>query len=117
MERSYWLFVKDIRDSILQIEKFTEGMNYSGFAKDDKTASAVVRKLEIIGEAAKNIPYEIRQKYKSVPWSDMAKMRDKIMHFYFGMDYEVVWKTIKESLPLLKPELEQILNDLKKQDK
>ncbi len=117
MKRSYWLFAKDIYNSILQIEKFTEGMSYAQFVKDDKTASAVVRKLEIIGEATKNIPYEIRQKYKSLPWSDMAKMRDKVAHFYFGIDYEIVWKTVKESLPLIKPEVERMLNDLKKAGK
>jgi len=72
----------------------------------------VVRKLEIIGEATKNIPKLIRQKYKELPWSDMAGMRDKIAHFYFGIDYEIVWKVIKERLPEIKPVIQKILNEM-----
>lgn len=90
-------------------------MNFHEFVKDDKTASAVVRKLEIIGEASKNIPRSIRQKYEGLPWNDMARMRDKISHAYFGVDYEIVWKVIKKRLPEMKPTISQILEDIKKQ--
>jgi uncharacterized protein with HEPN domain len=87
-------------------------MDFKKFIEDDKTKSAVVRKLEIIGEATKNIPKLIRQKYKELPWSDMAGMRDKIAHFYFGIDYEIVWKVIKERLPEIKPVIQKILNEM-----
>lgn len=92
-------------------------MDFKDFAKDDKTSSAVVRKLEIIGEAAKNVPDEIKQKYKELPWSDMARMRDKIIHDYFGIDNEIVWKTIKEKLPEIKPKIDKILREIKNQEK
>jgi uncharacterized protein with HEPN domain len=87
-------------------------MGFEEFVRDDKTASAVVRKLEIIGEASKNIPKSIRQQYK-LPWQDMARMRDKISHAYFGVDYEIVWKVIKEKLPEMKPIIRQILEEIK----
>ena len=109
MKREYKLFIQDIKDSIAKIDEFVGDINFKDFVNDDKTSSAVVRKLEIIGEAAKNIPHEIRQKYKELPWSDMARMRDKIIHAYFGVDYEVVWKTIKERLPEIKPKIDTIL--------
>jgi uncharacterized protein with HEPN domain len=72
----------------------------------------VVRKLEIIGEATKNVPKAIRQKYKEVPWSKMAKMRDKIIHFYFGVDYDTVWNVVKEKLPEIKPMIQKILKEM-----
>lgn len=115
MKREYKLFVQDIKECIAQINKFVGDMYFKDFVRDDKTSSAVVRKLEIIGEASKNIPTEIRQKYKELPWSDMARMRDKIIHAYFGVDYEVVWKTIKERLPEIKPKINTILKELGKQ--
>lgn len=102
MKRDYRLFIKDIIDCINKIEAFVGNISFEKFVKDDKTASAVVRKLEIIGEAAKNVPEHIRQKRKDIPWKDMARMRDKIIHFYFGIDYEIVWKVIKERLPKIK---------------
>ncbi|MGC8754815.1 MAG: DUF86 domain-containing protein, partial [Thermosulfidibacteraceae bacterium] len=78
---------------------------------DDKTSSAVIRKFEIIGEATKHIPEEIRQKYPEVPWKEMAGFRDKLIHFYFGIKYEIVWNTIKE-LPSLRSKIEKILTEL-----
>lgn len=113
MKRDYSLFIKDILKCIESIKIFIGDMNFDEFVQDDKTASAVARKFEIIGEATKNIPKHIRQKYSQIPWSDMAGMRDKIIHFYFGIDYEIVWKTIKEKLPEIKPDIEKILNDIK----
>ncbi|MBI2653036.1 DUF86 domain-containing protein [Candidatus Woesearchaeota archaeon] len=115
MKREYKLFIQDIKECIEQIDRFVEDMNFNDFVSDDKTSSAVVRKIEIIGEATKNIPSEIRQKYKELPWSDMARMRDKITHSYFVVDYEVVWKTIKERLPEIKPKIDTILIELENQ--
>jgi len=109
MKREYKLFIQDIKECIAQIDEFVGNMKLEDFKADEMVSSAVVRKLEVIGEATKNIPSEIRQKYKELPWSDMAKMRDKIIHGYFGIDYEVVWKTIKERLPEIKPKIDSIL--------
>lgn len=113
MKRDYRLYIKDIFDCIEKIEEFVQDMNFNEFVQDDKTNSAVVRKLEIIGEATKNIPKSVTQKYEQIPWKDMARMRDKIIHFYFGTDYEIVWGVIKERLPEIKPTIQQILEDMK----
>mgnify|MGYP001576215833 FL=1 len=115
MKREYKLFIQDIKECIEQIDEFVGNMTLEEFKADEKTSSAVVRKIEIIGEATKNVPKEIRQKYKELPWSDMARMRDKIIHSYFVVDYEVVWKTIKERLPEIKPKIDAILEDLENQ--
>lgn len=113
MKRDYKLFIQDILDSINKIEDFIGEISFEDFAKDDKTSNAVVRKLEIIGEASKNIPEEIREKYKDLPWSDMARMRDKIIHFYFGIDYEIVWEVIKKRLPKIKKVIKKMLKEIK----
>jgi len=80
--------------------------------RDDKTSSAVIRKFEIIGEAAKQVPENVKQKYSSVPWKEMAGMRDKLIHFYFGVNYKLLWQTIKNRIPEIKPVIVQILKDL-----
>ncbi|MCD6512089.1 MAG: DUF86 domain-containing protein [Thermoplasmata archaeon] len=115
MKRDYKLFIKDIVDAIESIEEFVAGMNFEEFKNDDKTVSAVVRKLEIVGEATKNIPDETKEKYPNLPWKEMAKIRDKLIHGYFVVDFEIVWKVIKEELPSLKPEIEKILQEEMKQ--
>jgi uncharacterized protein with HEPN domain len=91
-------------------------MDYKSFANDDKTLSAVVRKIEIIGEATRNIPSSITDKYTNIPWSDMAKMRDKVIHSYFGIDYMTIWNVVKIRFPEMKPELEKILTELNNDD-
>lgn len=109
--RDYRLYLKDILAAIESIEGFVEGMNLETFQADDKTTSAVMRKLEIIGEATKRIPDETRQKHPHIPWKEMAGMRDKLIHFYFGVDYLLVWRTIKERLPQVKQGIQKILQD------
>lgn len=105
-------FVEDILAAIDSIAEFTAGMKYEDFFYDKKTSFAVVRSIEIIGEAAKNIPESIRRQYPDIPWKDMAGMRDKVIHHYFGVELKVVWKTIKEDIPLLKPSIEQIIETI-----
>jgi len=107
--RGYKLYLKDILYAIASIDEFVADMNLETFRVDDKTTSAVMRKLEIIGEATKQIPDEIRNSYPDIPWREMAGMRDKLIHFYFGVDYQLVWKTIKERLPKIKTVLQKIL--------
>ncbi len=112
MTRDCKLFIKDIVEAINDMEVFIGEMDYEEFLKDKKTQKAVVWQIHIVGEATKNIPDAIRWKYKEVPWKYMARIRDKIAHFYFGIDYEIVWHVIKEKLPEIKPAVERILNDL-----
>ncbi|MEO8447201.1 MAG: DUF86 domain-containing protein [bacterium] len=116
MKRRFAFSIKDIITSIESITKFTMNMNYENFANDDKTSSAVIRKIEIIGEATKNIPSSITDKYTSIPWSDMAKIRDKVIHSYFGIDYLTIWNVSKIRFPEMKPELERILVEVSKED-
>jgi uncharacterized protein with HEPN domain len=113
LKRKYSLFIKDILEDIIKIEEFVGNMSFKEFIQDDKTSSAVIRKLEIMGVAARNIPENIMKKYETLPWKDMVRMRDKISHGYFGVDYEIVWKVIKDKLTGIKPILIQIISDLK----
>lgn len=117
MNRDYKLFVKDILEAIKDIDIFMGDIDYEEFLKDKKTQKAVVWQIHIIGEATKNIPKTIREKYKDVPWKYMARIRDKIAHFYFGIDYEIVWNVIKENLPKIKPIIEKMLKDLARNNK
>lgn len=105
MKRDYTLYLDDICKSIDKIEKYTEGYDFERFKTDDKTISACVREIEVIGEAAKQIPAEITKLYLNIPWSLMAKMRDKLIHWYFEIDEEIVWNVIKEQFPALKLEI------------
>ena len=106
------IYLRDIFDAMVSIESFVEKMDFDQFKEDDKTTSAVIRKLEIIGEAAKNIPQNITQKYSTVPWKEMAGMRDKLIHFYFGVNLKLVWQTVKHRIPQVKPIIEQLLDEL-----
>ncbi len=114
MSRDHRLFLKDILEAINSIEEFTAGMSLEEFSEDDKTSSAVLRKLEIIGEAAKNIPEQVKKEYPDIPWKDMARIRDKVTHSYFGVDHEIVWKVVKERLPDIKQNLDTSYNPLSK---
>ena len=87
-------------------------MSYEEFTRDDKTVYAVVRAIEIIGEAVKNIPGNVRKNYPEIPWKDMAGMRNKVIHEYFGVKLNIVWRTVKEEIPPLKPLFEKILKEL-----
>jgi len=114
MKREIGDYVQDIIDSMVKSMKFVEGMKYEAFIHDDKTIFAVIRAIEVIGEAVKNIPDEAKKEYPEIPWRDMAGTRDKLIHGYFGVDLKRVWKTVKEEIPPLKPLFEKMLGDLEK---
>jgi len=107
--RNSKLFLRDILDAMDAIESFVGDMDLGTFVKDDKTSSAVIRKFEIIGEAARNIPDDMRRKHPQVPWQEMAGLRNILIHAYFGIKHDLVWRTIKDVLPRVKPLIESIL--------
>lgn len=103
--------IKDIIDALEKCLSFVENMNFETFDSDEKTVFAVIRALEIIGEAVKQVPQETRQQYPAIPWREMAGMRDKLLHHYFGISHTVVWQTITEDVPLLIPQFHQLLKN------
>jgi uncharacterized protein with HEPN domain len=107
-------YLNDIFDSILKIKLFLENENYTTFNEDIKTQYAVIRALEIIGEASKKIPKDFKDNYSWIPWRLMTGMRDKLIHDYFGVDIQVVWKTANEDILKLEKDIKQIISDYSK---
>jgi uncharacterized protein with HEPN domain len=104
-------FVEDILDGMNKAEELLERVSYSQFENDFRINFAVVRALEIIGEATKRLPEELRQRYPDIPWRGMAGMRDRIIHGYDNVDLQIVWDVVKQDIPEIKPKIEQILID------
>lgn len=107
--RIYLHYLQDILNNANKALEFVKGMSEAEFLEDDKTVFAVIRALEVIGEAAKNVPDDVRNKYTQIPWRDVAGMRDKLIHHYFGVDLKTVWKTVNNDLAVLVPEFVEIL--------
>ena len=109
MERDYRDYLTDACDAMNDISSFIRGMDFRAFSRDRKTINAVVRSLEVIGEAVKKIPDDLKHRHPEIPWKHMAAMRDKLIHEYFGVDTEIVWKVAAEELVPLKPLFEKLL--------
>jgi uncharacterized protein with HEPN domain len=112
--RDYRDYLQDILDATADIEDFVANMTYNQFIKDRKTLNAVVRSIEVIGEAAKNIPEPMRAKYPELPWKQIAGMRDKLIHAYFGVDTETLWKAVKDNIPPLKASIQKMQKEQEK---
>ena len=112
--REYRDYLDDILNAIKDIDGFVEGMNFSAFLHNhnQEKAFATVYCLQVIGEAVKNLPDEIREKYLEIPWRKIAGMRDRLMHGYFAVGFERVWETIKRDLPYLKNAVEGIIKEI-----
>jgi len=112
MSRDFKLYIEDIFDAIKSIQSFTKGINFDAFFKDDKTISAVVRKFEVMGEATKRIPDAVKAENPDIPWKEMAKMRDKLIHHYAEVNVVLLYDTIVKELPLLKKQIHTLLKKI-----
>jgi len=102
-------YLSDIQEAMQRIVEYTTGLTYKQFIQDVKTQDAVVRNLEIIGEATKNLSSSLRKTHAKIPWKEMAGMRDKMIHDYFGVNYEIVWTVATEELTTLLPKIQKLL--------
>ncbi len=112
-KRSLEFLVDDIWESIEKIERYTEGMTLETFQNDEKTTDAVVRNLEIIGEAAGRLPEDFVDRNSEIEWAKIVGLRNRIVHEYFGVDLQIIWQILKNDLPAFKESLERIRSDLK----
>ncbi len=110
-ERADVEFLADTKEAVLRINAYTQDLSYEQFLEDKKTQDAVVRNLEIIGEAAKNISEELKKKYPQIRWKELAGVRDKLIHHYFGVNFDIVWNIVKQELPDVLSQLEEILKN------
>ena len=111
MKREYEDYLRDMLENAEKALTFVQGLDYDGFCKDDKALYAVIRALEIIGEAARQIPEKVRENNPETPWREIAGMRNKLTHEYFGVNTKVVWRTVHEDLPAIIPALRKILDE------
>jgi len=109
--RNWKIRIADILDCIVKIQRYTKGYTFDDFQDDDKTIDSVLRNLEIIGEAARHVPAEIRAQHSDLPWVEMLTMRNIVIHEYHGVNLRIIWQTVKEDLPPLLPRLKRILED------
>ncbi len=108
-KRDWRLFIEDMLESIDLIERYVAQLNFDKFKEDQKTIDAVVRNFEVIGEASKLIPDDIKKEYSDVDWLAILGLRNRIAHEYFGISLSIIWKIIKDELPHLKNQLKSIL--------
>ncbi|BBL82788.1 DUF86 domain-containing protein [Thermus thermophilus] len=111
-KRDARLLLQDMLESLEKIDRYTAGLTFERFAQDDRTVDAVVRNLEVIGEAARQIPSEVRERYPEVPWRRVIGLRNVVVHEYFAVDVEIVWTVVRQSLPELKEALRRMMAEL-----
>jgi uncharacterized protein with HEPN domain len=104
-----FIFVEHIMENISDIKDFSNKLSKEKFEKDKLRQNALIRSIEVIGEAVKNIPDSFKKKHLDVSWKEIAGMRDKLMHHYFGIDLDLVWDVIKKDIPNLEKKLKEIL--------
>lgn len=110
--RNYKLYLKDILQAIKKIDKYTQDLTFESLKRNALIIDATVRNLEIIGEASKNIPASIREKYPNIEWKKISGLRDILIHEYFGIDVQILWDIIKNKLPDLKKKITRVLKSV-----
>lgn len=111
MPRDYKVFLEDVLEAIANVAEFVGTMTLDEFRSDKKTLHAVVRNLEVIGEAIKQVPTEVRELHPQIPWQRIAGLRDILIHHYFEIDIDIVWDIVQNKLPELKLQIETVLRD------
>lgn len=101
--------LRDVQEAIRRIQTYTTGMTHEAFLEDTKTQDAVIRNLEIMGEATKNLSADLRDQHSDVPWRAMAGVRDRLIHDYFGVNLDIVWQIVVGELPTLAAQIDEIL--------
>jgi len=117
MPREYKAYLKDILEAIQKIENYTKGISFNDFIADELIQDGVVRNLEIIGEAVKNIPQDIKDKKPEAEWKKIAGLRDILIHAYFGIDEDIIWDVVKNKLPDLKKKIIGMLSEIEGESK
>jgi Uncharacterized conserved protein len=112
-KRTYKLFVEDVLEAMDKIERYINGLTYETFVKNEIVVDAVIRNLEIIGEASRNIQEDVREKYPDIPWKRMIGLRNIAVHEYFGVDLGIIWEIITRNLPETRPEITAMLKSFK----
>lgn len=111
MKRKIKLYLDDLLESIHLIEEYTNGIDEITFEENSQIQDSVIRRLEIIGEAVKRLPEELKDKHPQIPWKEIGGLRDVLIHEYFGVSISRVWKVIIDDLPKLKEQIEEIIKD------
>lgn len=114
-KRSHLLFLKDILESMEKIESYISGMDYEKFEGNKMVFDAVLRNLEVIGEAAKNVPADVRKKHSDIPWKRIVGLRNVTIHEYFGVDSSIIWEIIKKNLPDTREKIRRIIRETEKE--
>ena len=110
--KNHRLYLEDILEALEKIQRYVKGLNYDTFAKNDMAVDAVIRNLEIIGEAAKNLPEDIKNKNADIPWKRMIGLRNIAVHEYFGVDLSIIWEVVTKNLPETKAKIAELLQSL-----
>ena len=115
-KRENLLLIQDMLTACSRIRSYTQNMDYGGFIKDEKTMDATVRNIQILGEAAKQVAKEMQKRYPAIEWTKITRSRHIIVHDYFELDYEIIWRIVEDYVPSLQAALEGILKNEKRTD-